>query len=575
MDFIRIRAARAAIAAIAACAASAHAVDLGTYKGCAANDGQFKHSQIYQGPVVTSDVASNGVLKFAFVKQPEGAVDLYFVQKQGTVKRYNGKTATVDSLGTIPVDFSIGEQGLVGIAARSDFLKNPWLYVQYSHSENAGAALFIVISRIKLSADLSRLENATEKVLLKIPKKKVSWHTSGDMVFDAYDDLWASVGDNQQTEEGPGNTADLRGSILRIHPDESAKGYSIPAGNFGAHYSAWYKAQGKPDVAALFADTAKVKPELYVKGTRNSYTIGVDPVRRWLVYGDVGPDQGKVSEEGHLVKAPAFAGWPYFAADQDMAGVSPYGKAVPAGSTREAPINTFAGAGIKNLPPVLEPLFKRNQGCSMTGPIFRYDGSIAGAAQFPPHFDRKWMVSGCDGFGFHLLTLDSAGEKITQDLAIFTTVKPQSLVNLKQGPDGALYYVSWKQGIYKFEYTGTCKDPALLPEKTGCADPSAKNYDAKLPKAWHDQRLCEGATGIGAVAARAPWLEFDEQSLSVSAAGFHRAEFVDMEGRVVAAVESAGPATHAIPALPSAGVYLLRVRSQAGEVRAGFTWMGR
>lgn len=572
MRIIRKTAARAAMFA-AGLMAAVHAVDLGSYKGCTATDAQFKHSQIYAGPVVTSDVASNGVLKFAFVKLADASVDLYFIQKQGTVKRYNGKTGTVDSLGTVTVDYSIGEQGLVGVATRSDFLKNPWLYFQYSHSQNGGANLFTRISRIKLSSDLARLENATEKVLLAIPKKKVSWHTSGDMVFDAYDDLWASVGDNQQTDEGPGNTADLRGGILRIHPDESAKGYSIPKGNFGDHFSAWYKAQGKPDVAALFADTAKVKPELYVKGTRNAYTISVDPVRRWLVWGDVGPDQGKVSEEANLVKEPVFAGWPYFAADQDMAGVSPYGKAVPAGSTREAPVNTFVGAGIKNLPPVRDPLFKRNQGCSMSGPIFRYDGSNAGASQFPPQFDRKWMVSGCDGFGFHLLTLDSLGEKITQDLPIFTTIKPQTLVNLKQGPDGALYYVSWKQGLFKFEYTGACKDAALLPDKTGCADPKATNYDAKLPAAWHDQRLCAGGTGIAAV-ARAPWLEFDRRSLSISAAGPHRAEFLDLDGRVVASVASAGPATHVVPALPSAGIYLLHVRTSVGEVRTGFTWMG-
>ena len=56
---------------------------------------------------------------------------LYFIQKMGTVKRFNGKTGTVDSLGEIPVDHSIGEYGLVGIGARNDFLKNPWLYFTY------------------------------------------------------------------------------------------------------------------------------------------------------------------------------------------------------------------------------------------------------------------------------------------------------------------------------------------------------------------------------------------------------------------------------------------------------------
>jgi glucose/arabinose dehydrogenase len=551
----------------------AQGADLGTYKGCAANDGQFKNTQIYKGPTVTSDVASNGVLKFTFVKQADGSADVYFIQKQGTVLRYNGKAGTVDTLGTVTVDFSIGEYGLVGVAARNDFLKNPWLYFMYASKETGADSLSFRIARIKMKAGLAGIDNASEKVLVKIPRKKVNWHTAGDMMFDAYDDLWAAIGDNQQTDLGPGNTADLRGGILRIHPDESAKGYSVPAGNFGEKMAAYYKTQGKPDVAALFSDTAKVKPEIYVKGTRNAYTIFVDPVRRWLAWGDVGPDQGKVSEEANLVKEPVFAGWPYFAGEEDMVGVSPYGIPVPAGSTRAAPVNSSAVSGVRNLPPIREPIFARPEGCSMTGPIFRYDGSVANPAAFPPQFNRKCLVSGCDGFGFHLMTLDSAGDKISGNLQIFPTIKPQTLVDLKQGPDGVLYYVSWNQGLYKIEYTGTCKDETLLPEKTGCAEPTASNYDPKLPKAYNDPRLCTGGTGIAMAARSAGWLGFDRRSISVSAPGAHRVEILDLEGRRIALLEGAGPATHAMPALPSAGVYRLRAHSSLGEVQTSLSWL--
>ena len=559
-------------AVLAGCVCAAHgAVDLGAYKGCAANDGQFNHVQLYKGPVVTSDVASNGVLKFTFVKQPGGFVDVYFIQKMGTVQRYNGKTGTVDSLGTITVDHATGEQGLVGVAVRNDFLKNPWMYFNYSSLE-AGGTFSFRIARIKLTSDLAHLDNATEKILIKIPRMKVSWHTAGDLQFDDYDDLWAAIGDNQQTDLGPANTADMRGGVLRIHPDETAKGYSVPAGNFGEKYAAFYKAQGKPDVAALFADTSKVKPEIYVKGTRNAYTISVDPVRRWLAWGDVGPDQGKVSEEANLVKEPFYMGWPYFAGEEDMAGISPYNVAISSGSTRAAPVNTNATvAGVKNLPAIREPIFARDEGCSMTGPIFRYDGSNPSPTQFPPQFDRKWLVSGCDGFGFHLMTLDSAGEKITADLKIFTGIHPPTLVDLKQGPDGALYYVSWNLGLYRFEYAGTCKDAALLPEKTGCADPKAVNYDSKLPKAYNDERLCQMNTGIAHVTGSAAWMEFDRRWVSVSAPGAHRIEILDVRGRVVASMKGSGPASHTLPALPGPGYYRLRVISALGEVQAGFS----
>ena len=557
-------------------AVGSQAVDLGTYKGCAATDAEFKATQIYQGPVVASDDSGNGTLKLAFVPQPDGPSDVYFIQKRGAVKRYNAKTTTVDSLGLIAVDHK-AEYGLVGIAVRGDFLKNPAVYVMYSFIE-ADKSYSHRISRFKLSSDLKSLDLASEKILIKIMRKSVSWHTSGSMVFDEYDDLWVAVGDNQQTEQGPANTADLRGGILRIHPDESAKGYSIPAGNFGEHLSAYFKAQGNNDLAAQYADTNKVKPEIYVKGTRNAYTITVDPVRRWLTWGDVGPDQGKVSEEHNLVKEPFYMGWPYFAGEEDMGGIQPYDIKIPTGSLRTGPVNNAVISGVKQLPPNRDPIFARNEGCAMTGPIFRYDGALKGANQFPPQMDRKWLISGCDGgYGFHLMTLDTAGEKVVTDSKIFANIHPNTLVDLKQGPDGALYYVQWgtttvNSGIYRVDYTGTCKDAALAVEKSGCATPGFTNYDPKLPKAYNNPGLCVNGSGVAAPALRdAAWLKVDGRSIAVSAQGPHALEILDIRGRVVFGVKGEGSMSYAMPALPAPALYQVRVKTDLGTAIRGFS----
>jgi hypothetical protein len=69
------------------------------------------------------------------------------------------------------------------------------------------------------------------------------------MRFDAYGDLWIAVGDNLTLFPGPGNPADLRGSILRIHPREDGT-YSIPAGNFWEGAAAHFDSAGRPEVAA-------------------------------------------------------------------------------------------------------------------------------------------------------------------------------------------------------------------------------------------------------------------------------------------------------------------------------------
>jgi hypothetical protein len=317
-----------------------------------------------------------------------------------------------------------------------------------------------------------------------------------------------------------------------------------------------------------------VKPEIYIKGTRNAYTLALDPVRRWLAWGDVGPDQGKISEEYNLAKEPVFAGWPYFAGEENMAGVSPYGEKIPAASTPTAPVNENPKAGLRLLPPVHEPLFSRAEGCAMTGPIFRYDGSLPDRGQFPPQFDRKWLISGCDDYGFHLLTLDSAGDSVKSHQIIFNGIRAKQLVNLKQGPDGKLYYVDWAKGLFKIEYTGACRDEALLPERTGCADPGAPNYDPAMPKAFHDPRLCRSGSALAPPPPRAGWFALGRQALSVSAPGPHRAEILDLRGRVLATLSAAGPASHAL-SLPGAGVYRLRIRSSLGRAEAAFTWLGR
>src|SRR5690606_39833495 len=57
-----------------------------------------------------------------------------------------------------------------------------------------------------------------------------------------------------------------------------------------------------------------VKPEIYVKGSRNPYVFGVDPYRLgWLAWSECGPDRGgERAEEHNFTTAPAFSGWPFW-----------------------------------------------------------------------------------------------------------------------------------------------------------------------------------------------------------------------------------------------------------------------
>jgi len=473
-------------------------VDLGTYKGCNATDADFSTTTVWQGP------------------KPSSGGD-------------NGATKTVDALGTLKA--------------------NRYVYVNYNFIE-PGDTCSSRISRFTLGAGTTgKIDMASEKVLIRIPCQNNDWHTAGAMKFDAYGDLWLAIGDNQQTENTAGNSADLRGGILRIHPDNSALGYSIPKGNYGEVFSAYFKGQGNDALAAQYADTSRVKAEIYVKGTRNAYTLTLDPVRRWMTWGDVGPDQGKVSEEYNLVKVPVQGGWPYYAGSENMGAGSPsggpangpYGTPLPVQGSPDAMVNNYPGIkGVRNLPPNRNPIFAKNESCAMSGPIFLYDGSNPSPTQFPPQMNRKWIVSDCNGagYGYRLLNLDATGDAVTggDALRIFqgaNAPRTVELVDMEQGPDGALYVVDWGAGaIFRIDYKGACKDPDFV--------------SVSKPALSRDPILVKG------------------RSITVSLDGGYEIRLLDVAGRVAYARSGAGDQTYLLPAFKGTGVYQLEVKGSEG-----------
>ena len=141
------------------------------------------------------------------------------------------------------------------------------------------------------------------------------------MQFDWQGNLWLGIGDgsdpfqsdgyaptdertrDQDAQRSSGNSKDFRGSILRITPKADGT-YSVPAGN-------------------LWANAADGLPEIYVKGTRNSYRIAVDKAKNWVYWGDVGPDAGAANasrgprgyDEFNQAKTAGYYGWPFCIAD--------------------------------------------------------------------------------------------------------------------------------------------------------------------------------------------------------------------------------------------------------------------
>jgi cytochrome c len=205
---------------------------------------------------------------------------ILFVERKGALKSFDLKTNQVKTIATIPVNTKYtskegrvteAEEGLMGIVADPNFDKNHWIYMYYADTAEAKH----VLARWELRGD--SLYANTKKIVLEVPtQRETCCHTGGGMVFDNDGNLFLTTGNNTGNpvagtsglDERPdrsswddqrtaGNTNDLRGKILRIHPEEDGT-YTIPKGN-------------------LFPEgTAKTRPEIYTMGHRNPWRVSID-----------------------------------------------------------------------------------------------------------------------------------------------------------------------------------------------------------------------------------------------------------------------------------------------------------
>lgn len=249
---------------------------------------------------------------------------IVIVERKGQVVWLDVESGNTNTVGKVEV-FSaegFGEFGLLAVALDPNFVSNQHIYMMYNTPSNIdGNGPLQVVSRYTLTEGEIDLESRID--MLAAANEDTCCHTGGNLEFDAKGNLYIAMGDNTNPFEafsvGPadfrinrdahdayrssGNTQDFRGKILRITPQPDGS-YTIPNGN-------------------LFSDLSQGKPEVYVMGARNPYTIAFDDQEQTLYYGDVGPD-ARAFDEAHgskgfdeinkVAQAGNF-GWPMFIAN--------------------------------------------------------------------------------------------------------------------------------------------------------------------------------------------------------------------------------------------------------------------
>jgi cytochrome c len=433
------------------------------------NDQQKPDENRFTPVVLTAEGDFDEPMTFEVMK--DGKV--YVSERKGNLKVFDPITKMVNLVGTIAVNtkytsaegvVSEAEEGFMGFTVDPNFEKNHFAYLYYAHPTESKH----ILSRWELLND--KLVAGSEKIILEIPtQREVCCHTGGGMTWDAKGNLYLTVGNNtgnvadkSQTDERPGrsswddqrgagNTNDLRGKILRIHPEADGT-YSIPEGN-------------------LFPKgTAKTRPEIYTMGHRNAWRPSVDSKTGYLYWGEVGPDAGEDTkstkmgmDELNQAKKPGFFGWPYFIGENRGYPYYDYvTNTLHQENSPSKPINkSINNTGLTELPPAQPAFISYPYGvsekfpevgtgsrCAVGGPVYRQADFKNAKRPFPAYYEGKWLAADLSRGWIMSIALDENGnyKSMERFLPSYIPIEP---IDMKFGPDGDLYVLEYGSNWFR------------------------------------------------------------------------------------------------------------------------------
>ncbi|WP_461007016.1 ThuA domain-containing protein [Streptomyces capparidis] len=482
---------------------------------------------------------------------------------QGTVHVWNPATGAAKLVGSLDVFGNKGgggelvknEEGLLGIALDPDFLENGWMYLHYTPHSRVDRERHLGerrVSRFTVDPATDRLDLDSEKVLLKWPVQIHSCcHAGGGMAWDADGNLYIATGDTNSSgfsggysgnnpepahqgvsfadaRRTAGNTNNLNGKILRIHPEDDGT-YTVPEGNL---------------FTGQEGGGGKARPEIYVMGVRNPARIWVDRRTGNLYAGWVGPDASGPSTTWGPAKYDTFAvithasnrGWPYCVGNKqpyrdrnlpdpgqplgwydcdNLKNESPHNDGLvdlppaepnniwysPQGGAPDYPRNADGVPSyVAGETRLLLPWLKGGGQAAMSGPVYRYDQRVSAPGQWPRYWDGKWFVGDFyDGEQpRHAVLMDPATEGkggLPVHAENLDRIMPggqggiRNLMDWKFGPDGALYVLDYGRGFFTLDdssalwrvvYTGG--PPTPLPENRVTVRTADRAGDDGSPK---------------------------------------------------------------------------------------------
>lgn len=445
-----------------------------------------------------------------------------YAERKGKIKVYDPKTGELSLVAEFEVstkykndagEVSEGEDGMQGVILDPDYDKNHWIYIYYSLAGDDPKNLLV-----RYEWHGKELVESSRKVLLEVVvQRKECCHVGGGMVFDKDKNLYLTTGDNtfsrasdgfapldtrpgkspQDSQKSSPNTNDLRGKILRIHPENDGS-YTIPKGNM------------------FPPGTPQTRPEIYTMGNRNPWRPTIDSKTGWLYWGEVGPDgsrddlekRGPQSyDEFNRAKGPGFYGWPYFVGDNKAYVDYDFATKVSGKPfDPEHPVNNSPNSsGLKELPKTVPafiwyskavskefPLMESGGNSAVGGPVFRKDDFKGAKRVYPDYYEGKWFITDWVRGWINVVEMDENGEYKGME-RFLPDMKLKGPIDMKFGPEGDLYVLEYGNGYFKdnpeaqlirIEYNGGNRKPQVeaAVSKTAGAVPLEVSFSSEGTK---------------------------------------------------------------------------------------------
>ena len=350
-----------------------------------------------------------------------------------------GSTAST-VIATIPDVTTQSERGLLGVAVDPGWPQRPYVYFHSTHTGNVIHITMYTASGELTNASSTNLALGDPFVLLNDIPDLANTHNGGTLRFGPDGHLYVSLGEDVRACEAQ-DLAQPRGKILRLDVA------SMPGVGSGP----------PPKSAITPADNPFTGGDwqrlMYAYGLRNPYRFTIDPQTGDLYIGDVGhltwEEIDALVQEGYTGNN---YGWPEFEGPLQDPDPS-------AANCSTAPFTSDLyhypnppGSGVAAV---------------ICGPLYRTDAQALHSYQFA--YEGSLFLADFYGGWIRRLVRDETSWSVADSVAGQPSASRWAsnlgqIADLQQGPDGALYFITFGLGLYRIVDT--------LPSSTGAGNGS-------------------------------------------------------------------------------------------------------